>query len=191
MKTLLFVTVLLGITACANLQEQLAFNPRYREPVTPQDNRTDVEICEDELKTTPEIPKCDLEVYNNLKERKPVIDACLKQGKKSDECGKVYSDMVYSRITLKYPYANWGYADTWCKSEPLLCDNTLTGFGRYEEQLKESHRYNRSVKRQTERQAEESARLDRAMKINAIMNSYRPTNCTSTRIGNTVSTNCY
>ena len=47
---------------------------------------------------------------------------CDNNGIKGQKCGHALTATLFARYQLRYPYADWKFASTWCQANPNQCD---------------------------------------------------------------------
>lgn len=213
MKTLIVflyvkLTILLSLllTGCATgILKHGAFGSGQKTNSSPKQEE---KICENG-------GKCEYVTTKTIAEYPEFLKDCQAKKKKPDKCAADFNEMLVARLWVAYPRADFDYAVMWCKSEPMKCGlDTIEKANNLEDAIFETQEkrdfayVEQKREEQRQRTAAAIAAFGRGMQqasqqqqpymIKPVQQPYivqplqapQNTNCTSTRIGDTVHTNC-
>lgn len=152
---------------------------------------------------------CGYETTRTYAESDEFIKDCKLAKKGIQQCSAEFNKMLFARISLRYPRADYDKVVLWCQSEPKICGlDSVQKANALETALAQSQNdidtYNNQVKSESEARASRE-RIAGALKAFGQGMQQAPkaqpyyiqpnktpttTNCTTQMIGNQMQTNC-
>lgn len=158
--------------------------------------------CKNESDRFQTLGNCDTESEKFYQEVDAIKGAACTAPKTSKaDCGKALVDVLFARYQLRYPLADWGIPVAWCKANPALCNfGDWRGAILFEMNLKVQH--NKAVHDMAMGEKdviEQRTAVDELQRRRAYLDTLQamqgppayPTNCTSTKFGNIINTQCH
>ncbi|MNK99913.1 hypothetical protein D3C87_1203300 [compost metagenome] len=208
MKILLLLLPI-GLMGCASMGIPFVTqsSPTYYEDTTEKNNAI---LAAKRTETSQECNGiCSYVSTKTYGEMKEHYADCKKRKISTKACDGTFFEMLNARLMLQYPNANIDKVVLWCKSEPRICNlSSVEGANALEGKIIESQN-EYADRKMYEHQAEVARRNEemnrarsqaisayfaeqyRQQQIQNNIQQLKQTNCTSTRVGNQVRTDCH